>query len=337
MGVLFRDFATLYKAFSDGKPCPLSQPKFQYADFANWQREWFRGDILQQHLTYWKKQLEGDAALELPTDYQRPAIQAFRGEKQSLDIHKSLADALQELCRREGVTLFMALLAVIKAVLHKNSGHEDIIVITGIANRNWEETEDLVGFFINTLPLRTDLSGNPSFRELLRRIRRVCLDAYAHQDLPFEKIVSALQLERDPSRMPFYQVSFNLQNVPMPSVELSSLTITPIEVDTKLAKSDLAFVLEDTGSGLKGSLISNSGLFDPATIARMTQNFQMMLSNVITQPDVRLMDMVANVVDSEKQQSQQQENEFKTLSHRKLAQVKRRIVRTSLPSGENGE
>jgi len=201
MEVFFRELSVLYEAFSARKPSPLPELPIQYADFAVWQREWLRGEVLQAQLFYWRKQLDGaPAVINLPSDRHRPALQSYRGERQSFELSKELTHGLKALSRKEDVTLFMALLAGFQTLLHRYTGQDDIAVGSPIANRNRAEIEGLIGFFVNTLVLRTDLSGNPSFQELLRRIREVALAAYAHQDLPFEKLVEELQPKRDLSR-----------------------------------------------------------------------------------------------------------------------------------------
>ncbi len=222
LGVLFSELATLYEGFVAGQRPSLPELPIQYADFAVWQRQWLSGDILERQLAYWKEQLTGGPALlELPTDRPRPAVQTNQGSFLTCEIGKELTEALKELSRREGVSLYMLLLAAFKTLLARYTEQEQVVVGTPIANRNWIDIENLIGFFVNTLVLRTDLSGNPPFRELLKRIREVTLGAFAHQDVPFEKLVEELQPERDTSRTPLFQVMFSLQNAPMPSLELS--------------------------------------------------------------------------------------------------------------------
>src|SRR5262249_6522462 len=184
-----------------------------------------------------------------------------------------------------GVTLFMMLLAAFKVLLYRYSGQEDIIVGTAIANRNSIELENLIGFFVNTLPLRTDLSGDPTFRELLARVREVALGAYAHQEMPFEMLVSELQPERNLNQMPLFRVFFLLQNAPMPTVHLSGLTLTPVVIEAGLAKMDLSLLLEETEQGVTGSLEYNVDLFDDTTIKKMLAHFQTLLENIVENPD----------------------------------------------------
>ena len=213
MAVLFRELADLYEAYTNGKPSPLAELPIQYVDYAVWQRNWLRGEVLETQLSYWKKQLENISTLNLPTDRPRPAVQTFHGARQSLVLSTDLTQALKATSRKEGASLFMTLLAAFQILLHRLTGQEDIAVGSPIAGRNRSEVEGLIGFFINTLVLRTDLSGNPTFTELLARVRRISLDAYAHQDVPFEKLLEELRPKRDLSRSPLFQVFFNMVNI----------------------------------------------------------------------------------------------------------------------------
>ena len=216
MGVFAHEMASLYRAFSAGEPSPLPELPIQYTDFASWQRTWLQGEMRETNLAYWRQQLGGDLpVIELPMDRVRPAVQGFHGATQSFDFPKSLSESLKALGRSQGATLFMVLLTAFKALLHRYTGHEDIIVGSPIANRNRSEVEGLIGFFVNALVLRTDLSGDPTFLESLRRVREVCLSAYTHQDLPFEMLVEELQSERDLSRQPLFNIMLSLQNAPV--------------------------------------------------------------------------------------------------------------------------
>jgi hypothetical protein len=285
-GVFWRELAALYSAFADGKPTPLPALPIQYVDFAVWQQEWLQGEVLEAQLSYWKQQLTGaHPVLELPSDHTRPAMQTFRGARQSHVLPKRLGQALQALSQQQGSTLFMTLLAAFTTLLYRYTGQEDILVGSPIANRNSVELEGLIGCFVNTLALRTDLSGNPSFQELLRRVREVTLEAYAHQDLPFEKLVEALQPERDLNRHPLFQVMFVLQNTPMPALELPGLILSPLEVEKGTAKSDLTLFMTDSEEGLIGLWEYRTDLFEPATIARMLGHFQTLLEGIVAEPE----------------------------------------------------
>jgi amino acid adenylation domain-containing protein/non-ribosomal peptide synthase protein (TIGR01720 family) len=292
VGVLIRELVALYSAFSTGQPSPLPELTIQYADFAHWQRQWLQGEVLQAQLSYWQRQLAGaPPVLELPTDRPRPAIASYRGASQSVVIPKPLSQKLQALSQRCGVTLFMTLLAAFQTLLYRYTGQQDICVGSPIANRNRSETEQLIGFFVNTLVLRTQLEGNLSFQKLLARVREVTLGAYAHQDLPFEQLVEALQPERSLSHQPLFQVMFALQNAPMPELELPGLTLNSLEIDIATAKFDLTLSLSESEQGLVGSLEYNTDLFEADTITRMLLHFQILLEGIVADPQQRLLDL----------------------------------------------
>ncbi|MDY7077386.1 MAG: amino acid adenylation domain-containing protein [Chloroflexota bacterium] len=285
-GVLIREIAALYQAFSAGEPSPLPELPVQYADFAHWQRNWLQDEVLEAQLSYWKQQLSGSAPLlELPTDRPRPAVQTFRGGHQAFVFPRELSAPLRALSQQEGATMFMTLLAAFQTLLYRYTGQEDVSVGTPIANRNRAETEGLIGFFVNTLVLRTDLSGDPSFRELLNRVREVALGAYTHQDLPFEKLVDTLQPERDLSHTPLFQVMFIIQNVPRQGVELADLTLSRVEADTGVSTFDLTLVMEDAPDGLGAGFEYNADLFNSETIERMAAHFQILLEGIIADSD----------------------------------------------------
>jgi amino acid adenylation domain-containing protein len=283
-GILVREVAALYEAFSGGQPSPLPELHIQYADFALWQQNWLQGQVLETQLAYWRKQLNDPSVLDLPTR-SRPAVQSLQGATQSILISKTLAESIKALSQKQGVTLFMTLLAAFKTLLYRYTSQEDILVGSPIANRNREEIENLIGFFINNLVLRTKLSGNLSFLELLQRVREITLEAYTHQDLPFEKLVSELQLERDTSRAPLFQVMFVLENAPMPPLELPGLTLQPIDSETGATKFDLTLYLVDTEEGLTASLEYSTDLFEKSAIARMLEHFQILLSSIVDTPE----------------------------------------------------
>ena len=289
MGVLYRELSVLYEAFSKGQPSPLSSLPIQYADFAVWQRKWLRGEVLESQLSYWKKQLEGvPAVLSLPTDRPRPAVQSFRGQRQSIELSKELTQGLKALSRKEGVTLFMTLLAAFQTLLYRYTGQEDIVVGSPIANRNRTEIEGLIGFFVNTLVLRCNFSGNPTFKELLATVREVALGAYAHQDLPFENLVEELQPERSLSHSPLFQVMFVLQNAPNTALKFEGLSVSPVRVGANTAKFDLTLSMHEAVEGLRGSLEYNTDLFDDATMTRMLDHFEVLLQGIVANPAQRL-------------------------------------------------
>lgn len=289
VAVFIREMAALYAAFTSERPSLLPELSIQYVDFAHWQRQWLQGEVQQKQLSYWKQQLEGASPiLDLPFDRPRSPIQTFQGARQLLLLSSSLSESLKALSQQEGATLFMTLLAAFNTLLYRYTGQDDILVGSPIANRNRAETEGLIGFFVNTLVLRTQLQGNPSFRELLARVREVALGAYAHQDLPFEKLVEEFQPVRDLSRNPMFQVMFILQNAPASALELANLSLNLVDVDAGLAKFDLTLTLEETANGIAGNFEYNTGLFDAATIDRMAGHFQTLLEAIVANPEQRL-------------------------------------------------
>lgn len=287
-GVFWRELTTLYEACITGKPSLLLPLPIQYADFALWQQQWLQGEVLTTHLAYWKRQLAGAPTLQLPTDRPRPAVQTFRGARHSLVLSPTLVQALKDLSQQHGVTLFMTLLAALQVLLHRYTGQDDIVVGSPIANRTRVETEGLIGFFVNTLVLRTDLSGEPRFRELLRRVREVALQAYSHQDLPFEKLLEELRPPRDLSRSPLFQVLFVFQNTPQQLPELAGLTLSFLEVDPETTKFDVTLNLAETSGSLCGYFEYSTDLFEAATIARMAGHFQTLLAGIAVNPEWRL-------------------------------------------------
>jgi len=301
MGVLIRELGVLYTAFASNQPSPLPELPLQYADFAHWQREWLQGEVLSTQLAYWRQQLDNLPVLELPTDRPRSAVQSYRGATQYLELSPLLTEALERLSQSAGVTLFITLLAAFQTLLYRYSGQTDIPVGSPIANRNRSEIEGLIGFFVNSLVLRTDLSGNPTFGELLNRVRDVALGAYAHQDLPFEKLVEELQPKRDLSHMPLFQVMFALQSAPTPALDFIGLNLKFSEVENKTAKFDLTLSMENTEQGLKGAFEYNTDLFNSDTINRMLAHFQTLLEGIVTNPEQRIATLPL-LTETEKQQ-----------------------------------
>ena len=291
-GVFTRELTALYTACTSGQPSPLPELPIQYADFAHWQGERLQGSILEDLLTYWKRQLSGQLpVLELPTDHPRPPLQSYRGSSQSLQLSQDLTIALNNLSRQSGATLFMTLLAAFKVLLHRYSGQEDIIVGIPIAGRNRPELENLIGFFLNTLVLRTDLSGNPRFHDLLKQVREIALGAYEHQDLPFEKLVEELHPQREQSISPLFQVMLILQNTPTAEVKLPGLTISSLKNSNQTAKYDLTLYLLETEQGLNCHLEYNTDLFASTTITRILSHFQTLLEGIVANPNQRLSDL----------------------------------------------
>ena len=289
IGVLYRELSMLYGAFSKGMSPFLPELPIQYQDYAVWQRQWLHGPVLEKQLAYWKQQLAGASEfLELPTDHARPAVQTFRGGRHWQTFPAPVAQRLKELGRREGATLFMVLLAAFQTLLHRYTRQTDLLVGSPMAGRGLVETEDLIGFFINTLVLRSDLSGNPSFRKLLQRVRMMTLDAYVHQDLPFEKLVMELRPERSSNYSPLFQTMFVLQNAPSHPKDLGGLDITATEVYNETAKFDLLLIASETSDGLLTGFEYNRELFEPATIERMLGQLGALLEGIASNPDQAL-------------------------------------------------
>jgi amino acid adenylation domain-containing protein len=288
IGVLIGEIGALYTAFVREQPSPLPPLPIQYADFAEWQREYLQSEVAETQLAYWREQLIGMGMLNLPADKPRPAIPTYRGAKQFLELSHPLSAALKELSQQENVTLFITLLAAFQTLLYRYTGQEDIVVGSPIANRNRSEIEKLIGFFVNSLVLRTDLSGNPTFRELLARVKEVALGAYAHQDLPFEQLVECLHPERDLSRNPLFQISFALQNTPVSALELPELTLSLLEYDSGTAKLDLEFHLWEDLDSLNIQVVYSTDLFNDSTIARMLGHFQTLLEGIVANREQRI-------------------------------------------------
>ncbi|MCZ8242564.1 MAG: amino acid adenylation domain-containing protein [Microcystis sp. LE19-131.1A] len=287
--VFIHELTSLYNAYTQNHPANLAPLPIQYADFAVWQKQWLQGDVLQTQLNYWQNQLTAaPPLLSLPTDHPRPAVQSFVGTQQEFSLSPKLSQALNELSRQQGVTLFMTLLAAFDALLYRYTGSSDILVGTPIANRNRGEIEGLIGFFVNTLVMRTDLSDNPSFSQLLTRVREVTMDAYAHQDLPFEMLVEALQPERDLSHTPLFQVAFVLQNTPKSEIEMTGLKVTDLPLENTTAKFDLTLAMVHTDNALNGVWEYNTDLFESSTIERLSGHFLNLLGGIAANPQARI-------------------------------------------------
>ncbi|MCW3054852.1 MAG: Non-ribosomal peptide synthetase component, partial [Chthonomonadales bacterium] len=289
LGVFNQELSALYAATLAGQPSPLPELPIQYADYSLWQRTELErhGEALEKQLAYWKQQIEGvPTLLELPLDHPRPPVQTFRGAHQSFALSQELTERLKALCRQEGVTLFMTLMAAFQALLARYSGQERFFVSTGVANRNRKETEDLIGCFINILLLRADVTDNPSFRELLTRVRETALGAYANQDLPFEKLVEEVQPERDLSYNPLTQVMFVLLNAPIQSQQFPGIRTETLDIETAAAQYDLVIHMVETADGMTGYLDYYTDLFEPETISRMLGHFRTLLEAVVVDADL---------------------------------------------------
>jgi amino acid adenylation domain-containing protein/FkbM family methyltransferase len=328
MGVLVREVSALYEAFSKGQPSPLAALPVQYADYSVWQRAWLQGEALEKQSAYWLKQLGGKLpVLALPTDRPRPPVQTYNGTRHTLRLPEALKQELKHLGRQESVTLFMILLAAFKSLLYSYAKQEDIIVGTDVANRNKLEVEDLIGFFINQLVLRTDLSGDPTFRALLGRVRAVTLGAYAHQDLPFDKLVDVLKPERDVSRTPLFQAKFVLQNAPFKSLELPGLSLSPVEFEGGKANLDLTLFMGESEGGLIGLLEYNTDIFDAATAERMLNDFERLLTRIVAAPDVRLSELAEMLDAAERARVEAEKLKLAEASFKKFKSVKPKTVR----------
>ncbi|PYQ63666.1 MAG: non-ribosomal peptide synthetase, partial [Acidobacteria bacterium] len=268
--VLARELSALYDAGLERRPSPLPELEIQYGDYAVWQRGWLRGEVLEAELAHWRARLAGaPPVLDLPLDRPRPARLSSRGASRALALPPALLPLLQALARRQGVTLFMAVLAAFQALLARISNTDDVSVGSPVAGRGQLRTEGLIGFFVNTLVLRTDLSGAPTFAELLARVRETSLAAYAHQDLPFEKLVEELHPQRDLGLAPLYQVSFVLDSDPLPALRLGDVEATLWPLETEIEKFDLSLTLGVGAEGLSGAIGFRSDLFDGTTIERL--------------------------------------------------------------------
>lgn len=332
LGVIVGEMAALYEAFSTGKTSPLSELSLQYADYAVWQRKWLSGEVLATKLGYWKQHLANPLpVLQLPVKQPRSNVSTDQAALQPFQLSPTLSQALTKLSRQENVTLFMTLLAALETLLYRYTNQEDIIVGTDLANRTQIETEALIGFFVNILVLRTDLSGNPTFCELLARVREVTLKAYAHQDLPFDKLVEELRPGRSLDRTPIFQVLFVMQNMPMPTLKLGNLTLTPVEIDSEIAKFDLVLFVGETEQGIAGTWKYNADLFDSSTIEQLSGRFETLLNSIVAQPEARLKN-IEIIPESEKQKQAMQELKREKINFSKFKSIKPKEV--SLPEGE---
>jgi hypothetical protein len=336
-GVFLQELGALYEAFSVGKPSPLPELAIQYADYAAWQRQWLQGRVLEKQLSYWREQLKGaPPVLDLPGDHPRPRVRSFRGSHQLFALSSDLSNDLKRLSQQEGVTIFMTLLAAFQTLLSRYTGQEQIVVGTDVANRTALETERLIGFFINLLPIRTNLSGNPTFHELLARLRDVALGAYAHQDIPFDKLVEELQPERSLSHNPIVQVLFVMQNIPRLQRELTGLKLSSFEMPITRSKFDVAVFMVEREDGLTAHWISSTDLFEPATIRRMANHFERLLRSIVQDPAARL-SALEFLSDEEKDQRSAEKQQHKQVRVKKLRSVEPRAVTLSQRSGDDTE
>jgi alpha-ketoglutarate-dependent taurine dioxygenase len=343
LGVLTSELTALYKAFSAGEVSPLSALLIQYSDFAAWQREWLQGEALEPQVSYWKNQLAGSPPLlEIPTDRPRSQAQSFDGAAIPFELPAALTESLRSLSRRERCTLFMTLLAAFNVLLHRYSGQEDIVVGADIANRNRRELKGLIGFFVNMLVVRTDLSGNLTFLELLDRVRKVTSESYAHQDLPFDKLVERLQPERQPGYSPFFQVVFNYYLAFTDGLDLPGLTITDLNLDHEISRFDLSLFISDGAEKVSGCWRYSTALFDAATVEQMHGRFEALLHRIAEQPEIRLnsLDILTEAEKLERSETQKQLkksnfDKFKKTRPKAIDQSQMKLVRVErLPGAE---
>ena len=315
MNVLLHEIAVLYCAFAAGETPSLPEIRIQYADFASWQRQWLQGDTLVSHLEYWRKKLEGiPSLLELPTDRQRPPVQSFEGAVEWFEISPELTESIKKFARGEGATLFMTLLAAFQALLSRYTGQEDFCVGTPVANRNCTEIEGLIGFFVNTLVIRADFSGEPTFKTLVRRVKESALDAFAHQDLPFEMVVDAVEPDRNISHTPIFQTMFVLQNAPVRTVEVPGMVLATVNTETGVSQFDLTLSMVDEGDMLRGTVEYNASLFDKTTIQRLASHFGRIVEGAVTWPD-RVLATLSLLTDEEQQRAAKERDNGPILDH----------------------
>ena len=283
--ILVKEVVELYNAHIEHRAAKLPVIELQYADYSIWQRNCLKGEVLNKKINYWKEKLDGVAVLQLPTDYKRPAVQSTRGSSATFKIDKELSDQLYKLSKAEGTTLFITLQTVYKALLYRYSGQQDISIGTSIARREQQQLEGLIGFFVNTLALRDEVNGEQSFKELLQQVRTTTMEAYAHQEVPFEKVVETVIKERDKSRSPLFQVMLVLQNTPeVPELRLGDVELSGEQYDQTTIKFELTFFIKETGKGLQGSVQYCSDLYSKETIERMINHFTELLKSVVKDP-----------------------------------------------------
>jgi amino acid adenylation domain-containing protein len=322
LGVLMDEVSVLYDAFAAGRPSPLPELSIQYADFALWQREWLEGKVLETHLAYWKEQLAGaPPILQLPTDRPRSPVQTFHGRRYFMEVAPLLSSQLKELAQRENVTMFMLLLAIFQTAVSYSTSENDIIVGTDIANRNRAETEGLIGFFVNQLVLRSQIRDEGSFRDLLSEVRETALEAYAHQDLPFEKLVEALSPGRSLKQRPVFQVKLNVENRDFRELKLQDLVLSPVRVGKEALDLDLMVVFIETLEGLSGWIHYNTDLFDAPTIVRMSAWIEALLGQVVAEPDLSIGELKQVLADLDENQDVREKRKRALIKKKKFQAI----------------
>ncbi len=326
LGVLSQELAALYEAFLENKPSPLPELTIQYVDYAVWQRQYLSGSVLDEQLAYWKQQLEGaPPVLEIPTDRPRQALENFWGGVHKQTLPEDLVKDLRALSRRESATLFMTLLAAFQLLLARWSGQDDVVVGTDLANRTQVETEKLIGFFVNLLPVRTRFAGNPSFEELLEQVREGSLGAFAHQDLPFDKLVEELRPERSLTHNPLVQVLFVMQNTPQMSREFGGLKLGPLGVSST-SRFDLVLFINDPEGSPYATWMYNPNLFEALTIERVAGLYEALLRSVASDPGLKFSAIRELLGEAERQQRSREEKAFQQASIERLKRLKRKAM-----------
>jgi len=332
MGVFMRELSASYNAFAAGREPELPELPLQYADYSIWQRKWLQGAVLDEQLQYWRGQLSGaPSLLELPANRPRPTAPTHHGTTKMFVLSKEVSQGLKTLSRAEDVTLFMMLLAGWQMLLSYHSGENDIVIGTNVANRNRSDLEGLIGFFINQIAIRINLSANPTFRELLVRVREATLTAYAHQELPFEKVVEALNPKREPGYSPLFQVKINLVNTPEDAVSFTNLELRHFGVKQEGSHFDLTLSLEETGAGVLATVQYSTDLFDEQTIVDMMADYEFLLSSVVADPEVRLETLRGVITQRRDSRHQVRIGEYKAEQKRKLSNLKRRFLEPPKP------
>jgi hypothetical protein len=324
MGILIREVTALYRAFLEGRPSPLPERRLQYADFALWQHGWMDGEALEGLVEHWRRRLAGaPQQLDLPGARPRPAVLSNRGVICERRFTPPLLEQLHALGRRESATLFMTLLAPLHALLHACTGATDLVVGTDVAGRDHREVEGMIGFFINQLPLRVDLGGDPTLRQLLGRVRETALEAYTHQDLPFDHLVEALRVERSLRRSPVFQMKLVLQNVHQESLDLPGLALQVVPLSTETAQLDLHWSLVERGDELWLRLTYNTDLYDEALIDRLIDQYEVWLRAFAERPEARLAEVTAELAEADRARRAERGLELKSKGFGKLRGLRR--------------
>jgi acyl carrier protein len=326
IGRLARELSALYEATSNGQSSPLPELEIQYADYAYWQRQYLTNVALDKRLAYWKKQLGGSlSALKLPVDRPRPLVSSDRGGTKSFSLPAELTRSLIGLSKSEGVTLSMVMLAAFKTLLYKYTAQEDIIVGAAVLNKPQEVMEPLIGFFVNMLPMRTDLSGNPRFRELLTRVREVTLDGYIYSDLPFEKLIDDIQSDSAAEQMPLFNVAFGTQDAQWEDLRISGIKVKPMIIEQGMTRFDLALWITESNEGMQARWNYRKDLFEEKTVVRAHNHFENLLFNIVDRPDDRLLSLKISSR-TENKLSHQEQIDVEDSNSRKLMSVKRKSI-----------